>query len=63
MEIVVNHDLCERNGICESIAPAVFDLRDERLHLTTSGLADVERFLLERAVASCPQQALSIVAE
>lgn len=63
MRIEVDHDLCEGNGVCESIAPEVFDLRDEGLDLATSGLADVDRFTLERAVASCPQQALSIVEE
>jgi ferredoxin len=63
VRIEVNHDLCEGNGVCESIAPAVFDLTDEGLHLTASALAGVDRFILGRAVASCPQQALSIVEE
>jgi ferredoxin len=62
MRIQVDFDLCESNGLCEAIAPASFEIDDDDLlqvpddRVTDRNLADVER-----AVASCPRSAISIV--
>ena len=62
MKIQVDFDLCQSNGLCESIAPEHFQLDDDDFlqipddRVTDDNLADVER-----AVASCPRSAISIV--
>jgi ferredoxin len=62
MRIVVDRDLCQGHGVCESEAPEVFavpksgqvDVRDE----TPS---DALRKKVEMAVKYCPTHALKIV--
>lgn len=60
MKIVVDWDSCEANGVCEGIAPEVFQLDDDdNLQLvgdvTTENLEKVQR-----AVQGCPRAALSL---
>lgn len=63
MRIVLDEEACEANGLCEAIAPEVFELDDDdrlriiRTSVGGSGLEDVER-----AVASCPRAALRLEA-
>jgi ferredoxin len=61
MQVAVDRDLCEANGICAGLAPEVFDLdEDDYLHIVApevpAGRADAVR----HAVASCPKQALRL---
>jgi ferredoxin len=64
MKIVVNEDRCTGLGICESIAPAFFEVGDDgalvllRDKFSESGRADIEE-----AVRSCPTLALSVTDE
>lgn len=61
-KIEVHWDRCESNGICESMAPEVFELDDEDLlQIEDPTVTDQNRAAVERAVASCPKAALSIV--
>ena len=61
-KIEVDWDRCESNGICESMAPDVFELDDEDLlQIADPTVTDANRAAVERAVASCPKAALSIV--
>lgn len=61
-KIEVDWDRCESNGICESMAPDVFELDDEDLlQIEDPTVTDANRAAVERAVASCPKAALSIV--
>ena len=61
-KIEVDWDRCESNGICESMAPDVFELDDEDLlQIADPAVTDANRAAVERAVASCPKAALSIV--
>ena len=61
MKVTVDRDLCEANGVCAGLVPAVFRLDDEdELHITGGevppGLADQVR----HAVQSCPKTALKL---
>lgn len=61
MEVHVDRDLCEANGVCEGIAPHVFRLDEEdQLHITQPEETDEQRELVTQAVDSCPMAALSI---
>jgi ferredoxin len=61
MRIVVDTDRCTGHGICESLAPDVFEVGDEGIvHVLTEDLAGELRPILESAVAECPTQALSL---
>ncbi len=63
MRVVLDAEACEANGLCEAIAPEVFELDDDdrlrilRTSVDGPGLEDVER-----AVASCPRAALRLEA-
>lgn len=60
MKVVVDYDMCEANGVCEAIAPEVFELDDDdQLHLKAQPSPDnIGR--VRQAVASCPKVALSL---
>lgn len=58
--IVVDYDMCEANGVCEAIAPEVFELDDdEQLHIRAQPDPENEQ-RVRQAVASCPKVALSL---
>lgn len=62
MKVKVDFDLCESNAVCESLAPDVFEIDDNNfLMVKTEEVTDANRAAIERAVASCPRQAISIV--
>lgn len=61
MKVSVDFDLCTSNAVCMGIAPEVFEVRDDGfLYILNEhpGLEFDER--LRRAVASCPNGAISI---
>jgi ferredoxin len=61
MRVTVDRVACESNGVCASIAPAVFDLGDDdELSVLDETPGEDARGLVERAVRSCPRQALSL---
>ena len=61
MKIKVDFDRCQSNGLCEAIAPEVFELDDDDfLQLKTDETTDQNVEAVRRAVASCPTQALSL---
>jgi ferredoxin len=61
MEVRVDRDLCEANGLCTGIAPDVFDLDDEdELVILQPEPPEHMRDTVEQAVASCPKNALSL---
>jgi ferredoxin len=62
MKVKVDFDLCESNALCEAIAPDVFQLDDDDfLEVLDDEVTDENRDRIERAVASCPRAAISIV--
>jgi ferredoxin len=59
--IVVDYDKCTGLGICESIAPDVFEVDDDgSLQILESTLDEDRRGELQEAVDGCPTGALSI---
>jgi len=61
MKITVDFDLCESNGLCEALAPDVFELDDDDyLQLRTDRTTPENVEDVRRAVASCPRAAISL---
>jgi ferredoxin len=59
--IVVDYDKCTGLGICESIAPDVFEIDDDgSLQLLEESPGEDRRDELKEAVAGCPTGALSL---
>ena len=60
--IVVDRDLCQGHGVCESEAPAVFEVsKAGELTVLHEAPPDAERSAVEAAVKYCPTHALTIV--
>jgi ferredoxin len=60
MEVKVDWDLCESNGVCAGLAPEVFELDDEEnLHVANPIPADSEA-RVRSAIDRCPKNALSL---
>jgi ferredoxin len=61
MRIVVDRDLCQGHGVCESEAPGVFEVgKDHQVVVLDPSPAADRRGELEDAVRFCPTHALSI---
>jgi ferredoxin len=61
MHVTVDYELCESNGICVSLVPSVFELReDDNLYLLQDEQDEALREELQLAVRRCPRQALTL---
>lgn len=61
MRVAVNFDRCEGHGMCEQMAPEVFELDDEGMLINNYEDRDITGDLAmaaERAVDACPVAAL-----
>ncbi len=62
--IVVDRDLCQGHGVCESEAPDVFSVsKDAVLTVRDDTPGDAHREAVATAVKFCPTHALSITEE
>ena len=62
MRVIVNADLCEANGFCESLAPEVFELGDADVVQIADGPVPPRLEIdVRAAVHQCPKAALRIV--
>ena len=62
LRIVVDMDLCQGHGVCESEAPDLFEVdRDRKVAVLDEAPGEDHRTALELAVKYCPTHALSIV--
>lgn len=62
MRVEVDTARCTSIGMCESVAPDVFEVDDDgALQLLAPEQPEERRALLEEAVASCPTGALRLV--
>jgi sterol 14-demethylase len=60
--VVVDRDLCQGHGVCESEAPAVFSVsKAGELTVLHEAPGDDQRRAVEQAAKYCPTHALSIV--
>lgn len=61
MRVVVDYDLCESNGVCEGLAPDVFEVGDDdNLYLLQEEPPEERRDAVQAAVDRCPKQALRL---
>ena len=61
MRIVVDRDLCQGHGVCESEAPEVFSVsRQGVLSVVLETPPESSRKVVEQAVRFCPTGALTI---
>lgn len=61
MKIKVDFDLCESNGLCEAMAPGVFELDDDDfLQVHAEETDDDNEAEVKRAVAACPRAAIRL---
>ena len=61
MKIVLDESKCSSLGMCESVAPEVFEVGDDgALNVLNATPPEDQRALMEEAVAACPTNALSI---
>ncbi|MDT5192297.1 MAG: ferredoxin [Mycobacterium sp.] len=61
MKVVVDFNKCTGLGICESMAPDLFEVNEDgALVLLKEDITDDELQSVEEAVAGCPTEALRI---
>jgi ferredoxin len=61
MKITVDFDLCSSNAVCMSIAPEVFEVRDDGyLYVLNEEPGEELAARVREAVTSCPNGAISI---
>jgi ferredoxin len=61
VKVIVDRDLCQGHGVCESESPAIFSVsKAGELTVLDSSPPDDERDALLRAVAFCPTGALRV---
>ena len=61
MQIVVDLDLCEANGICMKACPEIFELTDEDLQIVHQDkVTDALSAKITAAVQYCPRGALRL---
>ncbi len=64
MRIVVDPDLCQGHGVCESEAPQVFELgKAAQVRIIDDRPDESRRAGVEAAVRFCPTSALRIIEE
>ncbi|MFF4260224.1 ferredoxin [Streptomyces sp. NPDC001663] len=64
MKILLDRGKCTGLGICESMAPDVFEVDDDgALVLRTDTVPEGRLAEIEAAVTSCPTEALRLVGE
>lgn len=59
MEVKVDFDRCEANGVCVGIAPEVFELDDDDQLIVRHPIAPDQEENVRTAIAQCPRAALS----
>lgn len=60
MRVRVDPLVCEANGVCEQIAPDVFELGDDDVLKWVEEPDESLRPKVEQAVAACPVQAITL---
>ncbi|MCH8280101.1 MAG: ferredoxin [Chloroflexi bacterium] len=60
LRISVDHNVCVGNSMCETLAPKVFVLNDDRQSEAVNPDGDTEENILE-AAENCPVSAIKVV--
>lgn len=62
MKILVDFDRCQSSGLCMSVAPELFEVRDDGyLYVLVEEPNDDQRSAAEEATRLCPTQAISLI--
>ncbi len=62
MKVVVDPDTCLGCGLCESIAPQIFELGEEvYAKVIMDPVPEQLRDIVEEALNECPEEAISII--
>lgn len=62
MRVEIDRAKCSGMGICEAVAPKIFEVRDDgQTHLLVDHCDDEDIETVRAAVADCPTMALSLV--
>ncbi len=60
LRVSVDHNVCVGNSMCETLAPKVFVLNDDRQSEAVNPDGDTEENILE-AAENCPVSAITVV--
>ncbi len=61
MRVIVDEDLCEGNGFCESLAPQVFEMGDaDVVRIADGPVPEHLEIDVRAAVDQCPKAALRL---
>ena len=64
VQIKVDLDLCQGHGVCESEAPGVFEVgNDRKVHVLNETPDESQMGAVNLAVKYCPTHALSLIVE
>ena len=64
MRVSVDLDLCQGHGVCESEAPAVFELaKNKTVTILDERPSEAQRSEVEAAIRYCPTSALHVSEE
>jgi ferredoxin len=62
MRIEVDWELCDGQGVCAELAPAVFEVTDDdQVHVLDPNPAPALHPIVDAAVRGCPKTALRLV--
>jgi ferredoxin len=59
LRILIDHNICVGNAMCETFAPKVFRLNDNRQSEAVDPSADSEKKIIE-AAENCPVSAITV---
>lgn len=62
MEVHVDRVACAGHGVCEALAPHIFEVDDDgKVHVIAETLDEADRADVGNAVNQCPEQALRLL--
>lgn len=64
MRVLINSKLCRGCGLCESIAPEIFEI-GEGMHawVIMDPVPEKKRVRVDEAIKECPEEAITIIEE
>ncbi len=60
MRVTVNYDLCCGHALCSSIAPEIFEVRDDEKAYVIVAPHESQREVILQAIRLCPQMAIDL---
>jgi ferredoxin len=61
MQVSIDRELCESNGVCAGLLPSVFELRDDDvLYVLQPSPPEELREQVQLAEVRCPRQAITV---